>query len=61
MDTGTGGVDGGNKKAFNLHSRPSGHVGNLLQNIFVAFAGFHVIFLGFERHQNGKGPNITTG
>ena len=34
MDTGTGGVDGGNKKAFNLHSRPSGHVGKFVAEYF---------------------------
>ena len=49
MDTGTGGVDGGNKKAFNLHSRPSGHVGKFVAEYFRRICWFHVIFLGFNR------------
>ena len=54
MDTGTGGVDGGNKKAFNLHSRPSGHVGKFVAEYFRRICYFHVIFLGFERHEKEK-------
>ena len=52
---------GGIRKLSTCTQDPVAMWGNLLQNIFVAFSGFHVIFLGFERHQNGKRPNITTG